>query len=503
MKKTSLILFLTVVFLLNSIQQPLFSETSIPTTISAPEHFGVMPYIVDSFIYTISAPEDMRQLIEAGTMPNYVKTQMDYKMDSGEWHYTSAWDSAGITLKNTFSFTFGKGTAYVAHGREKLSTFFPDDLAVLEPVINRSNSWDFFTGHTFSFRARFVVSFDNNKTFIYSPWSTTYVLSDSVVLNPNTLMNHAPTLTTATIEKNSGGQPFLNIRTGRLPDETQDMNSAVGDGVFTEIWMRKSGETDFKMINTSFFANEFILVGVSDYFGKAQPSYASEQYEIKIRYGVDLRKYPQANRSDTIYSPYSNIFSQNMPAWTNAHPWALAELQDASDAGLIPDILKSKDLTQPITREEFGELAVLLYENVTGKASVAVSPNPFTDTNNPQILKAYSLGITTGTSPTLFSPNLLINREQCAAMLYRDIQAIVPEGDFTVATVADFADQKYISAYAVAAAKYMSHSGIIKGDAKGNFMPKGNTPAEKAANYGMATREQAIIMSYRIYDIYK
>ena len=63
-------------------------------------------------------------------------------------------------------------------------------------------------------------------------------------------------------------------------------------------------------------------------------------------------------------------------------------------------------MTKPITREEFAELAVLLYEKVTDK-SETVSPNPFTDTTNPQILKAYKLGITAGTSQTTFSPKVL------------------------------------------------------------------------------------------------
>jgi hypothetical protein len=85
-------------------------------------------------------------------------------------------------------------------------------------------------------------------------------------------------------------------------------------------------------------------------------------------------------------------------------------LEKANDAGLIPEILKGKDLTKPITREEFAELALLLYEKTTGKA-VTIPQNPFTDTVNPQVLKAFSIGITQGTSTTTFEPNVLINRE--------------------------------------------------------------------------------------------
>ena len=93
-----------------------------------------------------------------------------------------------------------------------------------------------------------------------------------------------------------------------------------------------------------------------------------------------------------------------MPAWSAASPWAGNELGKADEYGLIPDILKGADMTKPITREEFASLAVVLYEKTTDKKASPASPNPFTDTNNPEILKAFQLGITKGTSATTFSP---------------------------------------------------------------------------------------------------
>lgn len=182
-----------------------------------------------------------------------------------------------------------------------------------------------------------------------------------------------------------------------------------------------------------------------------------------------------------------------------SHSWATTELKEAQANGLIPGILQGKDLTKPVTREEFCELAVLLYEEVSGQAAVAVSPNPFTDTTNPQILKAAKLGITTGVTTTLFKPNDLITREQCAAMLFRAIKKITPNGNYSVTSATPFADQRLISSYALDAAKYMSLHAIIKGDDAGNFMPKATTAAQTAKGYGQATREAAIIMSNRTY----
>lgn len=184
----------------------------------------------------------------------------------------------------------------------------------------------------------------------------------------------------------------------------------------------------------------------------------------------------------------------------NSSGWALSEVEKAEALDLIPDSLKQADLTKPITREEFAELSVKLYEKSTGISPVATSPNPFIDTVNPQILKAYELGITSGTSTTTFSPQVLINREQCATMLFRAIKAILPDGDYSVDGIPDFPDQKDISSYAVEATKYMSMLGIVKGDSEGYFMPRAITDTEKAIGYGMATREAAILMSVRTYD---
>jgi hypothetical protein len=202
-----------------------------------------------------------------------------------------------------------------------------------------------------------------------------------------------------------------------------------------------------------------------------------------------------------IYSPVSNVVTIGSGSfYSDASTWAEPEIKKANELGLIPDILKGADMTKPITREEFCELAILLYEKTTGESAEAVSANPFTDTKNLQILKAYKIGITSGTSTTTFSPKVLINREQCAAMLFRTIKAIKPDGDYSITGIKDFPDQKFISAWAVDATKYMSKMGIITGDTKGAFMPKATTSAQEAAGYGMATREQAIALTVRAYE---
>lgn len=63
-------------------------------------------------------------------------------------------------------------------------------------------------------------------------------------------------------------------------------------------------------------------------------------------------------------------------------------------------------------REQFCEVAVKLYEKFVKTQVDSVGNNPFHDTENKEVIKAYHLGIVKGTAKDKFSPNDLITREQ-------------------------------------------------------------------------------------------
>lgn len=485
------------------------AEAAPPTAFGAPEHFAVSHYMVDSVYYTFSAPADMRAYIERCMADDpdkqtfSINFQIDYKIDGGGWHHTSAWDSPATAPDGISDryLVFSGGRYYHSSDRWGLTDFFPEEEALNTFY---EIGWDYLKSHSITFRARFAESYDGGESYVLSPWSKEYTLSANGKADYNKLINHAPILLSAEV-KTRGSEPYFDVKTGVIPDEIQDLNAMSGGAMGVQIWMRRAGEADFKKIEPSDPLAEALDVEASEYFDDGQQSYDQESYEIKVRYELDLRSYKQSGYADSaasvyIYSPFSNVISHNMPAWSDASAWATEELKKADDAGLIPGILKGADLTKPITREEFCELALLLYEKTTGESPAPISPNPFTDTKNLQILKAFSLGITQGTSATTFSPQVLISREQCATMLFRAIKAIHPKGDYSVAGVPDFPDQKNISSFAVEGTKFMSKLGIIKGDNNGNFMPKATTTAQTAAGYGMATREAAVLMSVRTYD---
>ncbi len=325
----------------------------------------------------------------------------------------------------------------------------------------------------------------------------------------------AATITKIDLKQDEEGIPYFEAQV-KIPQSILDINSEkpAGGSIFWDWSVKVDNGTwsDFGgggYLDVYTESEEAKVPGTNDtFFVKFDPEDEGSIGEVDIKahnYSYKIKLYFDYYEGwpnvEPIYSPESNTVSIGTGSfYSAASNWAKTELQKASDLKLIPDILKGADMTKPITREEFCELSVLLYEKTTGEPAEAVSPNPFNDTKNVQILKAFKIGITTGTSATTFSPKVLINREQCAAMLFRAIKAIKPDGDYSIAGVMDFPDQKYISAYAVDATKYMSKTKIITGDAKGNFMPKATTSAQEAAGYGMATREQAIALTVRTYE---
>lgn len=216
-----------------------------------------------------------------------------------------------------------------------------------------------------------------------------------------------------------------------------------------------------------------------------------------------------------------NVFAAN--SYT-ASEWAMEELKKAEEMELIPEKLLTEDLTQDITRAEFAAVSVKLYEKLAGKAAEAVAENPFADTDDDYVLKAYNLGVTTGTSETAFSPDNLLNREQAATMLTRVFTNVADEEIVTASphpsygksyfvvkgdvengkqykTITPFADDDYISDWAKDSVYFMAANDIIKGVGENKFSPKNVTEEEISAGYANASREQAIIMAVRMAEL--
>lgn len=172
--------------------------------------------------------------------------------------------------------------------------------------------------------------------------------------------------------------------------------------------------------------------------------------------------------------------------WSKASEWAVAELNKANELSLIPEILNNQDLTQNITRKEFAHIAVKLWEKISGKTMAAGPKSPFTDTEDPEILKAYNLEITKGTSATTFDPDALITREQMATMMTRALAKAGKDTSVDLVMINKFADDNEMHDWSRESIYYMSSIEIIKGMGENKFGVLGN-----------ATREQALLISER------
>lgn len=172
--------------------------------------------------------------------------------------------------------------------------------------------------------------------------------------------------------------------------------------------------------------------------------------------------------------------------------WALEPYKQASSAGLISYAVAANKLTDGITREEFCDLSVKLYEKITN--SIAETPEllPFDDSDSIAVAKAYRLGIVSGNEKGEFCPNKLVTRQEMAKILVSTLDLCginMTLYDNEKSKISEYSDFGQVSDWAADyIAKAMKY-GIITGTSQTTIDP-----------LGTATREQAIAMSNRAYS---
>ena len=103
-------------------------------------------------------------------------------------------------------------------------------------------------------------------------------------------------------------------------------------------------------------------------------------------------------------------------ALASASDWSVGELSKADEYDLLTEKVQG-NFKRKITREEFSELALKLYEALAGKKTGAANTKPFTDTQNPDIASACSLGIVNGVGNGRFAPDNTATRQEVSTML--------------------------------------------------------------------------------------
>lgn len=187
----------------------------------------------------------------------------------------------------------------------------------------------------------------------------------------------------------------------------------------------------------------------------------------------------------TYYLPHNDTDNQYIVS-----QWAVDGLKRALEVKLPQEQLLS-DFQSNITREEFCELVVRLYDLLSTNKADLPSSNVFNDTNNPYVLKAHGLGIVNGVGEGRFAPKASITRQEIAVMYERLLNALKIHPTVS-SDINTFADENDIASWAKSAMQLLNKMNIITG-----------VGANKVAPLGNVTREQALIMSVRLLDLYK
>lgn len=172
------------------------------------------------------------------------------------------------------------------------------------------------------------------------------------------------------------------------------------------------------------------------------------------------------------------------PGFSNASEWSMEELTSAGRNGFIPSSIKA-DMKKDITREEFTEIIVRVYEKVS-RVHLAAGKSPFKDTNNEAVTIASRLGIVSGVGNGKFNPNAKITRQDMAAILSRFLKTLDIEGDSTIQK--PFKDHNQIKRYAVEPVYSLQSMNVFSGYNDNTFRPLTN-----------ASREQGVVLGERIY----
>ncbi len=145
--------------------------------------------------------------------------------------------------------------------------------------------------------------------------------------------------------------------------------------------------------------------------------------------------------------------------------------------------------------------------------SFAAAAEPFSDTDDPEVAKAYRAGLIKGTGPTLFTPARSISRQE-AGILLMNVQrflqkTLFPVSQNTTNTSADsgaenasgtgtsmaalpFADDAAIASWAKADVYGAVRANLLKGVAGNCYDPLGSL-----------TREQTFAILQRLYAVFE
>jgi hypothetical protein len=174
---------------------------------------------------------------------------------------------------------------------------------------------------------------------------------------------------------------------------------------------------------------------------------------------------------------------------STASSWAVSEINEAVSKNLTTP-KSTNNFKEFITREEFCEIIMKFYDAMGGK-TINDTSNPFNDTNNTEIIRAYHAKIVGGTTETTFLPNNNLTREQLCVMLVRSLDAAGVKYSKNVDFSQSYTDKSFLSSWAYDSVKLLNGYKIFNGS------------GDKLDPRGTVTKEVAIILLKRTFDSFK
>lgn len=195
---------------------------------------------------------------------------------------------------------------------------------------------------------------------------------------------------------------------------------------------------------------------------------------------------------------FGAIIISNVPvnALSNISDWAKQSVNEAEEMGIIPQSLEDAQAQKAISRAEFCEIVVKLYEKLISKTAPTDVISPFTDTDNKYIAAASKLGLVNGKGNGIFDPYSTITRQEFCVMMGNLMRVIGDKSENAQTNViSSFKDAGDVSSWAKQDVETIIGKGVMTGvkEENGDILLK---------PLGQATREQALVMAVRFMDSY-
>ena len=170
--------------------------------------------------------------------------------------------------------------------------------------------------------------------------------------------------------------------------------------------------------------------------------------------------------------------------------WAKATVTQMYGMGLLPESAVQMQMNLPITRGDLCEMAVRIYQGVSGTEPSA-DDAAMSDTDRQAILQAKNLGIVNGYPDGTFRPDGVLTREQMFQITENLLRACGYQKltDEQLLTEA-FSDYTSIGGWARECIATLFRIGVMRGDNQSRALPQSQTSCEQAIAMFMRTLKQ-------------